>query len=243
MKKMRLFMLALASCAFFAGCQQDWYEEPVTEGEPPLTYDEEFQIINDYASIDTVNNCYAVAIDDEIMQRERLTAKNVRLILQEFTKFNERLQEEIEEGTVVTLTLQNKHGFTSHTVNGEKSAIHFKDVYAPVADRVQTKANHGALGFGDGNWYDHSISFAASDHVTSRLNVEASSFWSIVMTCSTGTSAYGNKFTMSGTGRRTGVNRYWWWTGGGSAPFNWKFSVSGPVGGRASGSISFSDTY
>ncbi len=243
MKKLRWVMCVLASCTFFAGCQLTWYEEPVTNGEPPLTYDEEFQVINDYASIDTVNNCYTVAIDDEIMQRERLTAKNVRFILQEFAKFNESLQEEIEEGAVVTLTLQNRHGFTSHTVNGWKSAIHFRDEYSPVADMIQTKANYGALGFGDGNWYDHSISFAASDRVTSRLDLEASSFWSIVMTCSTGTSSYGNKFTMSGTGRRTAVNRYWWWTGGGSAPFNWEFSVSGPVGGGASGSISFSDTY
>ena len=208
-----------------------------------MTYDEEFQIINDYASIDTVNNCYVVAIDDEIMQRERLTAKNVKLILQEFAKFNEKLQEEIEEGTVVTLTLQNKHGFVSHTVNGEKSAIHFRDKYSPVADMIQTRANYGSLSFSDGNWNEHSIAFAASDHVTSRLDLEAKSFWSIVMTCSTGTSSYGNKFTMSGTGRRTAVNRYWWWTGGGSAPFNWKFSVSAPVGGGASGRISFSDTY
>ena len=140
-------MCVLALCTFFAGCQLTWYEDPLVEEEPPLTYDEEFQVINDYASIDTVNNCYTVAIDDEIMQRERLTAKNVRLILQEFAKFNERLQEEIEEGAVVTLTLQNKHGFTSHTVNGWKSAIHLFCGIRPCDQPV---------GFGSIKFLEHS---------------------------------------------------------------------------------------
>lgn len=91
MKKMKLlsaFLGVLTLC--FTACQDKWNEEsPVTEA-PPLTYDQEFAIINNYTSIDTANYRYAVVITDEIMQAERLTPRNVNLIMHEINKINKR---------------------------------------------------------------------------------------------------------------------------------------------------------
>ena len=38
------------------------------------------------------------------------------------------------------------------------------------------------------------------------------------------------------------IKRYWWWTAGGQAPFNWKFRLGGPIGGQADGTLEIYDT-
>lgn len=237
----RLNLLSLAFISLFVSCQNEWYEEIPSKKPRPLTYMEEVAIINNYTTIDTVNNCYSVAITDEIMQNERLTEDNVKLALQEISKLNNAIRENIKDGTITTLTLNNSEGFKSYTPNIKQSDIKFMDVLG-TKDATTRGGNVGKMSFNNGNWYDYDATFEASDHVTSKLYVNASSYWQVNITCDTGTSSYGNKYSVSGSGNYSG-NRYWWWTGGGSAPFRWKFRTSAPIGGNASGSFSISNTY
>ena len=244
MKKINL--LALVLIATFASCQNDWYEE-ATQTEPiPLTYDQEFAIVNNLTTIDTVNNCYAVAITNETMQKERLTQKNVDLILQEIVRINTQIKNDIENGIATTMTIDNCFGFKSYTANLKKSDIKFVDTYEAKANMASTRGGYvGGLHFYNGNWDSHSRTFTATDHVTSTLGITASNnrYWSITVVCKTGTSSYGDTYSVSGTGNRTGLTRFWWWAGGGSAPFQWTFEAKGPVGGDAEGSFSISNTY
>lgn len=239
MKKSSLFVLVFAT--LFMSCQNEWYEETPNAEPRPLTYEEELAVIKNYTTIDTINNCYSVTITDEIMQNERLTEKNVKLILQEISKINQTIREEIKEGIIATLTLNNCYGFKSYTANIDQSDIKFIDV--PETNTVTTRGgNVGRLSFWAGNWDNDSDTFVASDHVTSQLYVNATGFWNVTVRCNTGTSSYGNTYSASGSGSYS-ANRYWWWTGGGSAPFRWTFVGLGPVGGEANGYFALSDTY
>jgi len=242
MKKMILLLMTLMTV--ITSCQEDWTTKAPIE-QRPLTYDEEFAIVNNYTNIDSVNNCYSVTITDEIMQNEHLTFKNVKLILQEISRINLKIQEDIKDGTVTTLTLNNCHGFQSYTANANKSQIKFTDAPATQAGTATTRGGHvGGLSFTNGNWNNYSATFYASDHVTSNFYVNASGryYWYATIVCNTGTTAYGNKFSASGTGSYS-ATRFWWWEGGGSAPFQWNFEAKAPIGGDATGSFSISDTY
>lgn len=243
MKKINL--LALVLIATFASCQNEWYEE-TTQTEPiPLTYEQEFAVVNNYTTIDTINNCYAVAISDEIMQNERLTKNNVELIMQEIGRINRKILDQVDKGIVTTLTLKNCYGFKSYTANMDKSEIKFADTYENELNMASTRGGYvGGMSFNDGNWYDYSDTFEASDHVTSKLSVIASGryYWSVSVVCNTGTSAYGNRFSVTGYSSMTNSTRFWWWTGGGSAPFIWTFEATAPVGGDAQGSFSITNT-
>ena len=100
----------------------------------------------------------------------------------------------------------------------------------------------------NGNWErgtrDPDFKTSAS-HVTSELNISyARGAWNFGMTCLTGKSAYGTSFSTNGIGhtlwRNTKilvVDRR-----GGSAPFNWKFTLGGPPGGEANGGISIRES-
>lgn len=237
----KLNLLSLAFISLFVSCQNEWYEETPNKEPRPLTYMEEVAIINNYTTIDTVNNCYSVAITDEIMQNERLTEDNVKLALQEISKLNNAIKENIKEGIITTLTLNNSQGFKSYTPNIKQSEIKFMDVL-DTKDAITRGGNVGQMSFNKGNWYNDRATFEASDHVTSKLYVNASYFWQVNITCDTGTSSYGNKYSVSGTGSYS-ANRYWWWTGGGTAPFRWTFRSPAPIGGDASGYFSISNTY
>lgn len=241
----KINLLALVLIAAFTSCQNDWYEEAAQTEPVPLTYEQEFAVVNNYTTIDTISNCYAVAITDEIMQNERLTKSNVGLIMQEIGRINRDILDQVDKGIVTTLTLKNCYGYKSFTANMDKSEIKFADTYENELNMTSTRGGYvGGMSFNDGNWYDSSDTFEASDQVTSKLSVTASGryYWSVNVTCQTGTSAYGKTFSISGYSSITNNTRFWWWEGGGSAPFKWTFQGNGPVGGDASGSFSISNT-
>lgn len=243
MKKNNL--IALVLIATFASCQNDWYEEEPQTESIPLTYEQEFAVVNNYTTIDTINNCYAVAISDEIMQNERLTKNNVELIMKEIGRINREVLDQVDKGIITTLTLKNRYGFKSYTANMDKTEIKFADAYEEELNMASTRGGYvGGMSFNDGNWNNYTATFIASDHVTSNLSVIASGryYWSVSVTCRTGTSAYGKTFSLSGYSSMTNSTRFWWWEGGGAAPFKWTFEGNGPVGGDAQGSFSISNT-
>lgn len=239
-----MLLLVMVLMIAITSCQEDWSVKAPSQ-QRPLTYNEEFAIVNNYTTIDSVNNRYAVVITDEVMQNERLTTRNVNLILREVAKINKKIQEDIKNGIVTTLTLDNCHGFQSYTANVDKSQIKFADIPASNSETAITRGGYvGGMSFSNGNWDNSRDTFYASDHVTSKLSVSAggSNYWNVTVVCTTGTSSYGDTFSVSGTRSYNG-SRFWWWTGGGSAPFQWTFEGRGPVGGDATGSFSISDTY
>lgn len=113
------------------GCKKEFDEEKIIM---PLTYEQEAAVINNYTTIDTVNNCYSVIITDEIMLEHNLTEKNVIRALKGIESINKNIEEDIKDGKVVTLTLNNMHGFKSFTANIDKSQIKFLDLYVPESE-------------------------------------------------------------------------------------------------------------
>ena len=247
MKKMKLLSAFLGVLTlFFTACQDKWNEESTVTEAPPLTYDQEFAIINNYTSIDTANYRYAVVITDEIMQAERLTPRNVNLIMHEINKINKRIEKDVKDGIITTLTITNNQGFKSYTANVNNSNIKFTDTPISKEKTAKTRGRQiiGGMSFTDGNWNNFSSSFEASDHVTSTLSVASCrGYWSTGISCTTGTSSYGNVFRAYGSSSTPGINRYWWYTGGGSAPFSWYFTSGGPIGGNATGDFAITNTY
>lgn len=242
---MKKLMLCLAVSVVFTACRNEFYEDTVSV-KKPLTFDQEFAVVNAYTSIDTVIPAYSVTITNDIMQEKGLTEKNVELIMQAISRINRQIEEDVKSGKVVTLTLNNGGGFKSYTVNADKANVKFEDVYVPASGEQASRGGYvGGMSFSNGNWYDSSDTFEASDHVTSLFSVGACrGYWSVTVVCNTGTSSYGDVFTAYGSSPTSGsIKRYWWYTGGGEAPFLWTFKANGPVGGEASGSFSITDTY
>lgn len=246
MKKNLLIYASTAILISFSSCQERWEEYKPTETPPViLTYEQELAVVNNYTDIDTVNNLYSVIITDSIMQAEHLTDANVDRILKDIDRTNKNIEKDIKAGIITTLTICNNKGFKSHTIN-ESSTINIKDEYMPAAKmHIATRANSWGMSFNAGRWYDSSIVFDASDHVTSEFYVgSCTGYWKVTLTCQTGTSAYGTTFSTYGSRYTSGgIKRYWWTTVGGKAPFRWKFISYAPLGGEANGGITFSNTY
>lgn len=189
---------------------------------------------------------YSVVITDEIIQQYNLTEKNILRALKEIESINDNIENDIKDGKIVTLTLNNVNGFKSYTANTKKTPIKFSDVYVPESESKESRGGYvGGMSFSDGNWYNYSATFNASDHVTSDFSVgSCNGYWSVSVTCHTGTSSYGTVFTAYGSSYTSGsIKRYWWYTSGGTAPYRWTFKANGPVGGNAIGSFSVSNTY
>lgn len=243
MKQIKLLLMSIAVFALcFTACQDNWLEEKPVTNEIPLTYEQEFAVINKYTSIDTVNHRFTAFITDEIMKAERLTPHNVDLIMKEMDKTNKRIEADIKNGYVITLTANNAQGFQIHTANVDRSAIKFIDT--PLSKANTRGAFLASMPFNNGSWYDPTVTFEGSDHVTSTVSVSScTGYWSMTVTCKTGTSSYGDVFRAYGSSPRSGFNRYWWYTAGGSAPYRWTFIGNGPVSGEANGSFEISNTY
>lgn len=246
MKRKLLFYASIASLLSLSSCQEKWdVYEPAETPPVVLTYEQELAVVNNYTEIDTVNYLYSVLITDSIMQAEHLTEANVVRIMKEIDKANKSIKKDIQDGTVTTLTLYNNKGFKSYTVNAS-SSINFEDEYLPASQmQTTTKANKWGMSFYAGNWYDSWVSFDASDHVTSEFYVSScTGYWSVTFTCDTGTSSYGTNFSTHGSRYTSGgIKRFWWTTEEGNAPYRWIFTARGPVGGEASGGITFTNTY
>lgn len=247
MKKILLLSALAAIIISFSSCQERWEEnKPIDTPPKVLTYDEELAIVNNFTEIDTVNNLYFAIITDSIMQAERLTDANVERIFQDIAQTNKSIKEDITAGITTTLTLHNKKGFKSYTVN-QSPTINIKDEYISAKKmKAQTRGNYyGDMSFNAGGWYSSSISFNGSDHITSNFYVNScNGYWKVNVSCKTGTSASGTTFSTYGSRYTSGgIKRYWWTTVSGQAPFRWEFQGNGPVGGEANGAIEFSDTY
>ncbi|WP_294606355.1 hypothetical protein [uncultured Bacteroides sp.] len=246
MKQKLLFYVLPAIVISLSSCQERWEDNKPTEAHPIiLTYDQERDVVNNYTEIDTVNNLYSVIITDSIMQAEHLTDANVERILKDIARANKNIKEDIKAGTTTTLTLCNNKGFKSYTIN-ESPTISIKDEYILASQmRAETRANSWGMSFNAGSWYDSSITFDASDHVTSEFYVNScTGYWKVNLTCKTGTSTYGTNFSTYGTRYTSGgIKRFWWTTVGGTAPFRWSFITYAPVGGEANGGITFTNTY
>nr|WP_302829878.1 hypothetical protein [uncultured Bacteroides sp.] len=243
MKKILLF--SVLTTLLFCSCQEKWEESKPSETLPIiLTYEQELDIVNNYTVIDTINHSYSVLITDSIMQAEHLTDTNIKLILKEITRINNNIEEDIKAGITTTLTLNNNKGFQSYSIN-PNHFISFRDEYIPAnKSKIQTRAGLGGMSFSQGSWNEFSVEFYGTDHVTSKFYVDSCrGYWHVNVECTTGTSSYGNTFSTYGTRYTSGtINRYWWSTVGGQAPFRWYFKANGPVGGEANGGIDFSDT-
>ncbi|MCS2749149.1 hypothetical protein [Phocaeicola vulgatus] len=240
MKNVFFYLLLVVS---FASCKNEYEED---EAHLPLTYEQELSVINNFTTIDSVNMRYSVIITDEIMQQYNLTEKNVLRALKEIESINYNIERDIKDGKVVTLTLNNANGFKAYTANTEKTQIKFSDVYVPESDSKDSRGGYvGGMSFANGNWYKYTATFNANDHVTSDFSVgSCNGYWSVSVTCKTGTSSYGTVFTAYGSSHTSGsIKRYWWYTSGGTAPYSWTFTANGPVGGNAMGSFSVSNTY
>lgn len=245
MKTNIFFSTVIAFAIGLISCEDRSFEDPVVNQAPKVpTFQEELAIVNNYTRIDTINNLYSVVITDSIVEAENLFESDISLIVGNIAKLNNEIEQSVKSGDVTTLVLYNNKGFESYTVNKPDNLL-IKDTFTYGIKAATRGSNLGSISFMDGNWYKSSISFNASDHVTSKLSVSnCRGYWQVSVTCNTGTSSYGQKFTTYGTSYTSGsINRYWWYTGGGSAPFKWTFTTNGPVGGEASGNIDFSNTY
>ena len=240
---MKKLLLSFAVVFALVGCKKEFDEEKIIM---PLTYEQEVAVINNYTTIDTVNSCYSVIITDEIMLEHNLTGKNVIRALKGIESINKNIEEDIKDGKVVTLTLNNMHGFKSFTANIDKSQIKFLDLYVPESELKRIERVYaGKMSFAYGNWFEYSKSFEATEQVTSDFCVTScDGYWSTAIVCETGSSSYGPAFTIYGNSNTAGcIKRYWWFTDTKDTSCHWTFRAQKPVGGNAKGYFNISDTY
>ena len=243
MKKLILLFCCIAAITTF-GCT-DRYNDVEVQSSPKVhTFNEDLEIVKTFMRIDTVNYSYAVTITDSIILAENISTDNLAQILSNIDELNEKVKESIQKGEVTTMYLITRNKFRSFTV-GEDRVLAFQDERGTEGSVITTRG-YPSMSFYAGNWQISSSSFNASDKVTSFFSVDnCRGYWQATFICSTGTSANGNKFTTYGTGITYGkINRYWWITNGGSSsPYHWEFYANAPVGGEASGMVTFGDTY
>ena len=246
MKKILLLVCCLSAICLNS-CKDD-FDDIQVQKSPKIkmnTYEQELEIIKNYMKIDTLNHQFNVTISDSIIEAERLTKENVVSILKNIAELNEKVESSIKKGEVTTLCLSNNKGLQTFTVNC-KTNMSFVDTLEPLTT-LKARASKGfpIMLFSDGNWVINDVTFQASDHVTSSFAVaNCRGYWQVTFRCYTGTSAYGNTYNQYGTGSTNGgINRYWWYTGGGSSPFTWNFGSTAPIGGEANGQVGFIDTY
>lgn len=240
---MKKLLLSFAFVFALVGCKKEFDEEKIIM---PLTYEQELAIINNYTTIDTINYRYSAIITDEIMFEHNLTEKNVIRALKSIESINKNIEEDIKDGKVVALTLNNIHGFKAFTANIDRSQIKFLDVYVPESELKRTGCVYARqMSFAYGNWFEYSKSFDAKEQVTTDFSVTScDGYWSAVITCETGTSSYGSIFTIYGNSCTAGcIKRYWWFTNTKETPCHWVFRAQKPMGGNAKGYFYISDTY
>lgn len=244
MKKILVFIIsvtALCSCQFS--------DEDFQVQAKPRTMEMDVEAFKKYMSIDTIANQYTANITEEQRVAEGISKENLLKILCDIDAVNSEIKQDVEAGEVVTLFLSNKDDFKSYTIDSKHvlGGMKLKDTrISENKTRAGTGKHLGWGHFSGGNWQWKSVKsqFEGGDHVTSMLSVASSKgFWQVNFVCKTGTSSYGTKFRAYGTGSSHGtINRYWWWTDGGSAPFKWNFDIGGAPGGEAYGSLDFYET-
>lgn len=240
---MKKIILACYVVAFaLSSCTDNYNDVEVQKAPKVHTLVEDLEIAKKFMRIDTINYSYAVTITDSAIQAENISENNLIQILSNIDELNKKVKESIQKGEITTLLLATKKEFKSFTI-GNIDNLSFTDTRVPIG-RVAATRGYPMMTFSNGNWGLPNSEFEASDKVTSFFAVDyANGYWQASFTCSTGTSSYGNTFSTYGTGITYGkINRYWWNTVGGSAPYWWEFSANGPVGGDASGSVAFGNT-
>lgn len=240
---MKKLLLSFAFVFALVGCKKEFDEEKIIM---PLTYEQELAIINNYTTIDTINYRYSAIITDEIMFKHNLTEKNVIRALKSIESINKSIEDDVKDGKVVSLILNNIHGFKSFAVNIDRSQIKFLDVYVPEAKLERTgRVYNGQMTFAYGNWFEYSKSFDAKEQVTTDFSVmSCDGYWSTAIVCETGSSSYGPAFTIYGNSNTAGcIKRYWWFTESKNTSCHWTFRAQKPVGGNAKGYFYISDTY
>ena len=213
------------------------------------TKEMDLEALKQYMSIDSLANQYTVTITEEQRQKEGISKQNLKEFLRDIDALNKQIHEKVEEGHVVTMYLTTKNNFSTYTIDPhhQLGKIVFSDCRSSSWGH-STRAGSVLASeyFMDGNWESgtRNPEFSASSKVTSVLNVGYSrGYWQVTFVCKTVNSSYGTEFYAYGTGSSHGdINRYWWWTNGGSAPYNWKFVLGGSPGGEASGGVSFRNT-
>ena len=195
--------------------------------------------------IDSTAHQYTIAITEDQRESEGISKENLAKVFKVILDLNQSIDNDFKAGKIVTMYLTTKDKFTSCTIDPhhQLGEIKFKDART-TKNNVSTRAGRWLYSgyFMNGNWGTGTKDpdFTTSKiHVTSELNVSSSrGYWNFGMSCSTGKSAYGTEFSAHGVGYTYGgIKRYWWWTGGGTAPFNWKFRIGRPLGGEANGNI------
>lgn len=238
--------MLLSVVALLCGCQfsDDEYDKP----EPVRSLEADVEALKKYMTIDTVANKYSVVITEEQRLQEGISKEHLMLLLSDIDEMNRNIEQDIKIGNVVTLYLARKDFFKAYTIDpGHRLGdLGFKDVWVPEK-KARTRAGSllGWAHFINGNWEKgYRTSFEGSDHVTSILEVgNSKGRWQVSFVCNTGKSSYGTEFHTYGNGSSHGaINRYWWWTNGGDAPYKWNFTLGGPPGGDAAGSLSFRNT-
>lgn len=243
MRKIIYFYVSLCFTALaFSSCQLDdeFHRSPQIR-----TFEMDLEAAKKYMHIDSVTNQYTITMTEEEQQKEGITSKNLTRIIEIISELNQSIDNDVKDGKVVTMYLTTKEFFLAHIITTKKnpSGVEFKDVrtndiFHPTRGG---KVLYGGY-FMSGNWESglrRPIFTTQSSHVTSTLDVDYSrGAWNFYMKCNTGKSAYGDTFSAHGIGRTYGgINRYWWWTSGGHAPFTWNFVLGGSPGGEASGRI------
>lgn len=242
MKRIALLLCCILAITTFS-CTDRYDDVEVQKSVIPHTLAEDLNIVNKFMKIDTVNYSYAVSIGDSIIQADNISVDNLITILKNIDELNNKIKESIRKGEITTLLLSTENEFKSYTI-GSSDNVSFIDEKGARNNLVSTRG-YPSLSFYAGNWGISNSSFEGSDKITSSFSVDyCSGYWQASFTCYTGTSSYGNTFTMYSSSTTHGnVNRYWWITNGGQAPYSWNFSANGPVGGEASGMVRFGDTY
>lgn len=242
MKKI-FFLLICVTLISVTSCYDNFDNKVETTKSPKYhTFTEDLEIVKKFMTIDTVNYSYGVVITDSIMLAENIYEDNLAQILANIDELNQKVKESIEKGEITTLSLSTKGGFKSFTI-GKNDRLSFKDV--KTTQKGAVTRGYPVMSFDAGNWNISFSEFEASGNVTSYFSVGyARGYWQASISCSTGTTVYGDTFTTYGTGSTNGqIQRYWWLTSGETGePYRWRFDANGPVGGEASGSMQFNDT-
>jgi hypothetical protein len=243
MKKIILLICCIIATTVFS-CTDKYNDVEVQKSPKAHTFIEDLEITKKFMTIDTVNYSYSVIITDSIILAENISEDNLVQILSNIDELNKKIKESIQKGEVTTLYITTKDKFKSFTV-GTNSHLSFSDEKGTTGSLASTRG-YPSMSFYAGNWQISSSKFDASDKVTSFFAVDyCRGYWQATFKCTTGNSANGNTFTTYGSGITYGkINRYWWITNGGTSyPYHWNFDANAPVGGEASGMVTFADTY
>lgn len=247
MRKSKLIFMFCVSTLLLASCQ--FTDDDYHRQSKARTLEMDVEAIKDYMTIDSAAHQYSVVITEDQREAIGISKGNLRLILSDIVTLNNRIDNDIKAGNIVTMYLAKENSFQSVTIDPSHKLqnISFQDVRVKKAQPTRAGSVLASEYFMDGNWEsgtNYTPEFVASDHVTSILSVGYSrGFWQVTFKCNTGTSSYGTSFSAYSTGSSHGeIKRYWWWNNGGGAPFKWKLILGGAPGGEASGNLCFMNT-